>query len=84
MSKNDFFWEEIHAFGSLKEYKAFVKYLEGLVAGGSVEEIPADPNYGPGLLFGGRWFRHKRTGAIWRLLQAEFRFPGRWEPVRRD
>jgi hypothetical protein len=59
-------WEEIRGFTSPGEYQRFVRYIEGLVSSGYVEEVPVDPAYGPGLIYGGRWFANKNTGQIWR------------------
>ena len=74
-------WEEIHGFTSPGEYKRFVQYIEGQVVSGAAEELPADPLYGKGMIYGGRWFRDVQTGAIWRLVAPDPPFRGLWEPV---
>jgi hypothetical protein len=75
-------WEEIRGFTSPGEYQRFVRYIEGLVSSGYVEEVPVDPAYGPGLIYGGRWFANKNTGQIWRLVEPDFPFKGLWEQIR--
>lgn len=74
-------WEEIHGFQSPSEYGRFVQYLEGQIIDGYIEEIAANPAYGRGEIYGGRWFRNLQTGEIWRLVPPDFPFRGMWEPV---
>jgi hypothetical protein len=74
-------WEEIHAFISLSEFQRFMKYLEDQVDAGIVEEIEPDPDYGRGEIYGGRWFRDRKTGEVWRLVPPDIPFKGLWEPV---
>jgi hypothetical protein len=74
-------WDEIHGFMSPGEFKRFVQYLEGQLASGVVREQPADPLYGKGMIYGGRWFQDIETGAIWRLVPPDPPFRGLWEPV---
>jgi len=74
-------WEEIHGFMSPGEYKRFVQYVEGQMVSGMARELPADPQYGKGMIYGGRWFQDVETGAIWRLVAPDPPFRGLWEPV---
>jgi hypothetical protein len=74
-------WEEIHGFVSLGEYHRFLRYIEAQVADGFAQELPVDPSYGPGELFGGRWFQNSDTGEVWRLIEPDVPFKGLWEPV---
>ncbi len=74
-------WAPIRGFASLGEYGRFKKYIEGQVSAGVATEIPPDPTYGPGELFGGRWFVENDTQEIWRLIEPDFPFKGVWEPV---
>lgn len=75
-------WYEIDGFASPGEFDRFVGYLRGQVESGKAEEIPADPSYGPGELYGGRWYRSLATGEVWRLLPPDPPFTGLWERVR--
>jgi hypothetical protein len=73
--------EEIHGFAAPDEFRRFVDFVEGKVRSGQWSEIPPDPDYGPGEIYGGRWFQNQ-SGAIWRLVEPDFPFKGLWEPVR--
>jgi len=75
-------WYEIQGFVSPGEYERFVEYLQEQVSSGKAEEVPADPSYGPGELFGGRWYRSLATGEVWRLVPPDPPFTGLWERVR--
>lgn len=74
---------EIHGFLSPSEYQRFVEYIENQVTNGVVKEVDADPNYGEGRLYGGRWFEIIDSGDVWRLIQPDFPFKGLWMPVKR-
>ena len=73
--------EEIHGFTSPAEYMRFVEYIEGQVVSGVAKELPVDPLYGKGMIYGGRWFQDVEIGAIWRLVAPDPPFRGLWEPV---
>ena len=77
-------WEEIHGFASPGEYNRFVQYVEDQVRSGVAREIPADPLYGQGMIYGGRWFQDIETAAVWRLVAPDSPFRGLWEPVNRS
>ncbi len=77
-------WEEIRGFATPGEYSRFVRYLEEQVSAGQAEEIPADPGYGPGQIYGGRWFLDPESGEVWRLVPPDFPFKGLWEPVQQS
>jgi hypothetical protein len=74
--------EEIHGFISPGEYRSFVDFVEGHVKAGNLKEVPADPKYGRGEIYGGRWFKDTRTGETWRLVPPDYPFKGLWEPVK--
>jgi len=76
-------WEEIHGFSSPTEYGRFIKYIEAQVDQGQAEELPVEPNYGAGEIYGGRWFKDSDSGQVWRLVAPDFPFKGLWEPVKR-
>jgi hypothetical protein len=78
---NEFPTQEVHGFQSPGDYLRFVQYMADFVTKGIAEEVPPDPNYGAGKLFGGRWFRDTSTGMIWRLVPPDFPFKGVWEKV---
>lgn len=76
-------WEEIRGFNPPKEYAQFVRYIEGQVFAGVAREREADPHYGKGMIFGGRWFEDIETREVWRLVAPDFPFRGLWEPIVR-
>ena len=76
-------WEEIRGFSSHGEYARFVNYIEQQVVRRYAEELVADPSYGKGLIYGGRWFKDGDSGQVWRLGPPDFPFTGLWEPVLR-
>jgi hypothetical protein len=42
------------------------------MASGDALERTAYPNYGKGMIFGGRWFEDRGTKQIWRLVPPDF------------
>ena len=74
-------WASIHGFPTPGLYKKHLHYLENLVMLGDADEVPFDPSYGKGEIYGGRWFRCNETAAIWRLVPPDFPFRGLWEQV---
>ncbi|MDO9162194.1 MAG: hypothetical protein Q8N35_05435 [Methylococcaceae bacterium] len=71
-------WEEVNGLCLINEYSRFVKYIEAQLAQGQTEEQTADPNYGAGEIYGGRWFKDIYSGQIWRLVAPDFPFKGLW------
>jgi len=76
-------WEAISGFRSPGEYSRFVAFIESQVSTGVAEELPPDPSYEAGHVYGGRWFRDRSSGAVWRLVPPDIPFQGLWEPVSR-
>lgn len=74
-------WFEIDGFASPGEFDRFVAYLSAQVAAGVAEEVQVDPSYGPGEIFGGRWYRNLETSETWRLVPPDPPFLGVWERV---
>lgn len=75
-------WEPIRSFVSPGEFDRFVGYLREQVASGKAAEVAADPSYGPGEIYGGKWYRSLATGEVWRLVPPDPPFTGLWERVR--
>lgn len=65
-------WEEIDGFNSPGAYRRFCTYIEKKMASGDALERTAYPNYGKGMIFGGRWFEDRGTKQIWRLVPPDF------------
>ncbi len=73
---------ELRGFLSPLHYDSFLKDIESQLRSGLICEVRVDPDYGPGEIYGGRWFKKNDTGEIWRLVPPDFPFRGLWEPVR--
>ncbi len=73
--------DEVRIFRSPKDYENFCAYIDELVASKVLIEMPADPNYSLGEVFGGRWFMEPSTNSVWRLVSPDFPFKGLWERV---
>ncbi|RTL25776.1 MAG: hypothetical protein EKK47_22645 [Burkholderiales bacterium] len=76
-------WDEIHGFSSLGEFNRFVEFIEEQVRKNEAAEVSVEPNYGAGEIFGGRWFKDRDSGQVWRLVPPDFPFKGLWERVHR-
>lgn len=75
-------WEEIQGSQTPGEYRRFVDCLEAQARAGIARELPADPDYGRGEVYGGRWFQDIESGEVWRLVPPDPPFTGLWERVR--
>jgi hypothetical protein len=75
-------WAEIPGFVSPGEYDRFVRYIEEAQVGqAQADEVPSNPAYAAGEVYGGRWFKDRGSGQVWRLGAPDFPFKGLWEPV---
>ena len=67
-------WEEIIGFAGIKEYKLFLSWMNKQIDSGDSLETQVtseDKNVGE------RWFLHKNSNTVWRLIPAEdFSFSG--------
>ena len=73
----------INGFADELSYRAFLADLVDAADRGEYREIPPDPDYGPRMIYGGRWFEHRQSGQIWRLVAPQAPFMGLWERVLR-
>jgi hypothetical protein len=58
----------IWGFQSYRHFECFAKKLESLVEQGRAGEVTPDPNYHYGMIYGGRWFKDRQSGALWSLF----------------
>ena len=72
---------EVNGFYDYDEYTRFCHMIEGFVTNKLLVEVPVDPDYHEGMIYGGRWFRCCECGKIWRLIPPDYPFKGLWEPV---
>ena len=75
-------WEEIHGFQGQWEFEQFELWVAEQVATNVAEETDVKQRYAGSTIFAERWFRHKSTGATWRLVDPEPPFAGVFEPVQ--
>lgn len=76
-------WQQIQGFATPGEYDRFVDFIEKQIASGAAQEVPVDPSYGRGKIYGGRWYKRSNTRDVWRLVPPDPPFYGLWEPVIR-
>jgi hypothetical protein len=75
-------WQEVHGFSSLSEFTRFVSCIEAQVRAKRAEEVPVDPDYSAGEIYGGRWFKDLESQRLWRLVAPDYPFRGLWEPIK--
>jgi len=73
-------WQPIHGFQNLEEFHRFENWLLEQIKDGYAEELPVDQNF-QGVYWSQRWFKHKVSGQIWRLVSPDAPFPGLFENV---
>ncbi len=73
--------EPIAAFRSPDEYRRFVHFIEAAVERGDLVEVPMNPQYHLGELYGGRWFKCPIDNSVWRLIPPDVPFLGVFERV---
>lgn len=73
-------WERISEFDGWDEFNRFESWLCEQIANSEAEELPVGRPYNVGGLKE-RWFIHKPTKQIWRLLSPEPPFAGLFEKV---
>ena len=73
-------WEEIRGFQSPGEFNRFVGWITEQAKLGTVEEVPISSPYA-GATFQEKWFRHKESGKVWRLVWPDAPFTGVFELV---
>jgi hypothetical protein len=74
--------EPIPTFSTPGEFSRFEDYLAAALASGALKELPVDPDYHVGEIYGGRWFELVANGTVWRLIPPDPPFLGLFERVR--
>lgn len=78
---NNCTWEKIDGFASAGEYIRFVSWIDALVAANIANEIACRKPYYNYANWHERWFVHKGSGEVWRLVEPDFPFAGVFLPV---
>lgn len=88
-------WDEISGFASPGEFENFLSWINSRIKDGAAEEIPVKSHYysvnepppkdwnTPGKYWHPRekWFHHKASGAVWRLVWPDPPDRGLFKPV---
>ena len=75
-------WDIIGAFQELGEFRRFQRWIGEQIALGVAEEVPVGQRYAGASTLNERWFKHKASGTVWRLVEPDPPFAGTFEPVR--
>jgi len=75
-------WEEIESFQSLGEFRRFEEWMAEQVSAGNAEQIAVEHPFAGATTLRERWFRHKASGSIWRLVDPDPPFTGTFEHVQ--
>ncbi len=73
------YFEEINGFFSPREFQRFEKYIDDLVNGGEIKEVPVIKSLGYGDYE--KWFECSTCHEIWRLISPDYPFTGVWRKV---
>lgn len=68
-------WEKIDKFISYNEFQRFILWIDEKVKTGVAEEVPVLTHYS-GSFFKEKWFMHKSSRTVWRLVWPEVPFTG--------
>ena len=74
-------WERINDFDGWVEFERFEAWLRDQIVDGSVEETTVLKSYNEVCGFQEKWYVHKPSSQIWRLVWPEPPFPGIFEKV---
>lgn len=74
-------WEHIEAFNGWAEFERFESWMREQIAIGSAEERPVMKPYNQICDFKEKWFAHKQSLQVWRLVWPDPPFSGLFEQV---
>jgi hypothetical protein len=74
-------WEEIHDFKSYNEFESFVRWMSSQEASGIAAEVPVAAPYHGLRTLKEKWFLHRPSKEVWRLVWPDAPFHGVFEPV---
>jgi hypothetical protein len=78
---SDCTWEKIDDFQALSEFDRFAFWINEQVANGQAVEVAVTAPYLDATSFEEKWFSHKGSGQVWRLVWPDFPFTGLFERV---
>lgn len=74
-------WEAIEDFHSLAEFERFEDWVAGQIANGNAAEVAVSAPYLDAPSFAEKWFKHLRSGQVWRLVWPDGPFTGLFDRV---
>lgn len=75
------FWEHISAFDGWNEFERFESWLRNQIMDGDADEIPVLKSYNEVCKLPEKWFIHRSSGQVWRLVWPEPPSAGLFEKV---
>jgi hypothetical protein len=77
-------WEPIEDFHSRAEFERFHLWMKSQIEAGSADETPVAKPYLGAETFTEKWFQHRESNSIWRLVWPDGPFTGLFEPVAKS
>jgi hypothetical protein len=74
-------WDKIDAFRSFVEFQRFIEWMTHQVQEGEAEEVSVQLPYLGFRTLREQWFRHTKSGEVWRLVWPDPPFAGLFERV---
>jgi hypothetical protein len=74
-------WDPISDFRTRGEFDRFVSWMVAQVASGDAEEVAVARHYLDAPSFTEKWFKHRKSGSVWRLVWPDGPFTGVFEIV---
>ena len=74
-------WTPIERFGSIKDFYRFESWMVDQIDAGNAVEQPVASPYMQIQSFREKWFKHQKSGTIWRLVSPDEPFEGLFEQV---
>ena len=75
-------WDPIGQFRSRGEFERFLTWMADQLDHGVAEEITVEKPYLTSPAFTEKWFRHRTSGEVWRLVWPDGPFTGTFEMVQ--
>lgn len=77
-------WDEIQGFTGWFEFEKFTAWMDEKVKSGVAVEVEVKNRYSGSFMRDEKWFRHVRSGQVWRLVWPDPPAAGVFEPVENE
>ncbi len=74
-------WETIDEFQNPEEYEQFKLWIREQISTGNADEVVVEERYSGTMMREERWFKHRASNKIWRLVEPDPPFYGIFEPI---